>query len=253
MKLASLGSGSKGNATLVSHDKTTVLIDCGFGIRKIETKAQALGFNLASLNAILLTHEHSDHVGGVAALAEKYQIPVYLTLGTAKALNKPIRPSLLNYLHGGQELEINDLVIKAVTVPHDCSEPVQFIFNCKSIQKSLGVLTDVGHISSHIIEAYSGLNGLFLEFNYDSTMLANGPYPYHLKQRVGGDYGHLSNLQSINLLSQIHCEQLNTLVVGHISEKNNSPELIEKLFSEKKNLPHPLLATQAEGFSWIEI
>jgi len=253
MKIASLGSGSKGNATLISNGETTLLIDCGFSLKKIEAKAADFGFNLADLSAILVTHEHSDHISGVAKLANKYQIPVYLTFGTAQKINERLDANLLRAIHGGQSLIINDLSILAVTVPHDCSEPVQFVFTCVQSSKSLGVLTDVGHISKHVVKAYSQLTGLLIEFNYDQAMLDAGPYPYSLKQRVSSDYGHLSNEQSISLLRAIDSKNMTSLIIGHISEKNNHPDIIKNLLKVETHLPEPLLATQSNGFSWVTL
>lgn len=252
MKIASLGSGSKGNATLVSGQNTTLLIDCGFSLKKIEEKAQNIGLSLDQLDAILVTHEHSDHMSGVSKLALKYQIPVYLTVGSDKKM-KPLDSSLIHHIHGGLEVDIGDFSVLAVTVPHDCNEPVQFVFTCKHSGKKLGVLTDIGHVSSHVVESYSGLDSLFLEFNYDEGMLENGPYPYSLKQRVSSDYGHLSNRQSLSLLNKIDSKNMQNLIIGHISEKNNHPDIICNLLSPLTHLPKPLLATQADGFSWIDL
>lgn len=253
LRVASLGSGSKGNATLVSNGETTLLIDCGFSLKKIESKAIDFGFDLTNLTAILVTHEHSDHISGVTKLASRYQIPVYITLGSAQKLSEGFDDSLLNHIYGGQSVSIGNMSVKAVTVPHDSSEPVQFIFTCLESAKSLGVLTDIGHISSHVVKAYSNLDALLLEFNYDCTMLENGPYPYSLKQRVSSDYGHLSNDQSMSLLKSIDSDNMKTLIIGHISEKNNHPDLIENLFKNENEFPKPLLATQSKGFAWVSL
>ncbi len=253
MKIASLGSGSKGNATLISNGETSLLIDCGFSLKKIEEKALCFGFNLAELNAILVTHEHSDHIAGVAKLANKYKIPVYVTKGTARKLIETLESGLLKPIYGGQSTPINGILVRAVTVPHDCCEPVQFVFTCQESLKTLGVLTDIGHISRHVIDAYSHLHGLLLEFNYDQAMLDAGPYPYSLKQRVSSDYGHLSNEQSISLLRAIASQKMQSLIIGHISEKNNHPDIIVNLLKYEHGLPTPLLATQSDGFGWVSI
>lgn len=253
MKVASLGSGSKGNATLISNAQTTLLLDCGFSLKQLEKRAEAFGINLTALSAILVTHEHSDHISGVAKLANKYQIPVYITLGSVEKITDCLDNKLMHTVYGGQSLTIGDICVQVVTVPHDCSEPVQYVFSCNTTDTSIGVLTDIGHISSHVIASYSKLNALLLEFNYDQTMLETGPYPQSLKQRVSGNYGHLSNEQSIGLLRSIDCSQLKTLIIGHISEKNNHPEIIENLLKNETYLPKPMLATQTEGFSWVSL
>lgn len=251
MKIASLGSGSKGNATLVASGDTTILIDCGFSLKKIEAKADDFGLALANITAIFVTHEHGDHISGVAKLANKYNIPVYITLGTSQKIIDSIDRSLLHTIYGGQSIDIEGISIQAVTVPHDCLEPVQFVFTCLQTTKTLGVLTDVGHISSHVVNAYSNLDALLLEFNYDRAMLDAGPYPHSLKQRVSSNYGHLSNEQSIELLRAINCQNMKTLIIGHISEKNNHPDIISSLLLQEPNLPQPLYATQSNGFSWV--
>ncbi len=253
MKIASLGSGSKGNATLIVNLDTILLIDCGFSLKKIETKAEKFGLNLSQISAIFVTHEHGDHISGVAKLASKYQIPVYVTLGSAQKLLENIDKNLIHYIHGDERINVGDIDVLAITVPHDSAEPVQFVFSCIKTSKKLGVLTDSGHVSKHMINAYSGLDGLLLEFNYDHDMLNNGPYPVSLKQRVSSDYGHLSNQQSMSLLKTIDSRKMKKLIIGHISEKNNDPAIIEALFQQEPTLPLPLLATQAEGFSWVQI
>lgn len=250
MEIASLGSGSKGNATLVRNLDTTLLIDCGFSLKKLLNKLDKVNVAPQQINAVLVTHEHSDHISGVEALAKTFHIPIYTTLGTSKKFSLAMDAAHMTFVHGGQSFKINGIEITAVTVPHDCNEPVQFVFQCMTSKKRLGVLTDTGHVSSHMLEAYSGLDALLIEFNYDEDMLANGPYPFALKKRVGGLYGHLSNQQSIDFVNQINHIGLKKLIVGHISEKNNVPEKIETLFKQNEHLISPILATQHEGFDW---
>ncbi len=249
MWLASLGSGSKGNATLVRSEQGCILIDCGFSLKQFEKRLQNLALSGQDISAILVTHEHSDHASGVARVASKYAIPLCMTVGTARVLN--IRD--YRVISGGQGLQLLDLIIDVVTVPHDAAEPVQFVFRQKSQDRRLGILTDSGHISAHMLQAYDNLHGLLLEFNYDPEMLRDGPYPYSLKQRVAGNHGHLSNHQSIELLRQINTKQLDCLIAGHISQKNNSPELVASLLRDLDHPTSPVIACQNEGFEWIEV
>lgn len=251
MQIASLGSGSKGNATIVSHEKTTILVDCGFSLRQFEQRLARLEVNPQEIDAILLTHEHSDHGSGVARLSTKFNIPVWSTVGTARA----VFDGSFSYheVCGGEPTRIGCFKILPVTVPHDAGEPVQFVFCHVESGKKLGILTDTGHITSHIIEAYNNLNGLLLEFNYDQEMLDSGPYPYSLKQRVSGDFGHLSNEQSIYLLSKINTDSLNCLIAAHISENNNSPGIVARQLNQLDAIPSPILASQESGFDWINI
>jgi len=251
MQLASLGSGSKGNATIVSHEKTTILVDCGFSMRQFELRLARLGIDPRDIDAILLTHEHSDHSSGVARLSSKFNIPVWTTVGTARAVfDGPFR---YNEVCGGETTRIGCFEILPVTVPHDAGEPVQFVFNHIDSGKKLGILTDTGHITNHIIEAYNSLDGLLLEFNYDQDMLDSGPYPYMLKQRVSGDLGHLSNDQSVYLLQKIDTTSLNCLIAAHISENNNSVTIVEQQLGQIESIPPPILASQENGFGWIII
>jgi len=251
MQIASLGSGSKGNATIVNHDKTTILVDCGFSLRQFEQRLSRLEVSPQEIDAILLTHEHSDHGSGVAGLSSKFNIPVWSTVGTARAIFDD--SFSYNEVSGGEPAQIGCFEILPVTVPHDAGEPVQFIFCHIDSGKKLGILTDTGHITNHIISAYDNLDGLLLEFNYDQAMLDKGPYPYPLKQRVSGDFGHLSNEQSIYLLRQINTTSLNCLIAAHISENNNSPGIVERQLNQLDTIPSPILASQESGFGWINI
>lgn len=251
MRIASLGSGSKGNATLVSHEQTTILVDCGFSLRQFEMRLSRLDLTPENIDAILLTHEHSDHGSGVERLAARYDIPVWATTGSACA----VFDSSFAYqgVCGGRSIQIGCFEILPVTVPHDAGEPVQYVFRDISSGKRFGILTDTGHITAHIVRAYDNLDGLLLEFNYDQAMLDNGPYPYPVKQRVSGDMGHLSNDQSLDLLRQINTSSLNCLVVAHISEKNNSPTIVTQQLNQFEDIPTPVLASQGSGFGWITI
>ncbi len=249
MRLASLGSGSKGNATLVRSEQGCILIDCGFSLKQFEKRLQKLALSASDIDAILVTHEHTDHASGVCRVASKYAIPMLMTVGTARALN------VADYqiISGGQRLQLKDLLIDVVTVPHDAAEPVQFVFAEASNERRLGILTDSGHISSHILQAYDNLHALLLEFNYDPDMLREGPYPFHLKQRVSGNHGHLSNMQSIDLLQQINTSELNCLIAAHISQNNNSPELVSSLLQQLDHCANAIIACQEQGFEWIEV
>lgn len=250
MQLASLGSGSKGNATLVRYESSIILVDCGFSLKQFRQRLDRYELSPENIDAILLTHEHSDHSGGVVRLANSYDIPVWATRGTARCIFE--KDFQYRRLRGGQLVSIGSLDVLPVTVPHDAGEPVQFIFHDRS-GKKLGILTDTGHITSHIISAYDRLDGLLLEFNYDPKMLDNGSYPYAIKRRVSGDLGHLSNDQSLSLLRNINTRQLSCLVAGHISENNNSHELVAEQLRQLDDIPTPVLADQKIGFGWIAI
>ena len=251
MRFASLGSGSKGNATLVEAGATLVMIDCGFSLRETVKRLARLGVEPAQLDGILVTHEHTDHCKGVSALSSKYQVPVYLTHGT----HGSGRCDGAHHYHRfncHEYFSIGCLDIRPVAVPHDAREPCQFHVSHGGL--SLGVLTDLGSITPHVVESFSNCDGLVLELNHDVQMLQEGVYPYHLKRRVGGDWGHLNNHQGARLLEEIGHETLQQLVVAHISEKNNSREKAERALGEVlPSLEGVTWAEQAAGFDWLEL
>ena len=226
LRFASLGSGSQGNATLVQSGDCLLLIDCGFAARELERRCAALQVDLNQLDAILVTHEHGDHQRGVGPVARRYHTSVWMSPGTAQADFGKLSDCHLINIHGAA-MTLGDLTITPVAVPHDAREPVQFIF--RQGKHSFGMLTDLGHITSHVLTCYAALDALLLEANHDSAMLAQGPYPPALQARVGGDYGHLNNQQAADLLYNIQLEQLQYLVIAHLSEKNNDPALVQTL------------------------
>jgi phosphoribosyl 1,2-cyclic phosphodiesterase len=251
MRIASLGSGSKGNATLVQYRDTTLLIDNGFSLRSFCKRLDRFDIDPGSIDALLLTHEHGDHSGGVQRLCATHSIPLWTAVGTARAVLSPE----IEYrrLVAGQSVSIGDIEVLPVTVPHDAKEPLQFVLRQADNGKRLGILTDTGHITRHIVDAFSCLDGLLLEFSYDAGMLANGPYPQSLKQRVGGDHGHLSNEQSLELLRRVDTTSLNCLIAAHISQKNNAASIVDHLIRQLEDIPVAILADQEAGFDWISI
>lgn len=250
MRFSSLGSGSKGNATLVEHQNTCILLDCGFSMREAVQRMQRLGRAPEQITAILVTHEHGDHLRGVMPMARKYGIPVYLTAGTAQGAKAD--NCAITLIRGKCPFRVGELDIEPVAVPHDAREPVQFLF--RSRRHCFGVLTDLGHITPHVVESYRECDGLLLEANHDPQMLASGPYPYTLKQRVGGRWGHLNNNQSAELLQQIKREKIQQLVLGHISLKNNAVERVRQAVEpviDSVGAVH--YACQEQGFGWLEL
>ena len=254
MRFASLGSGSEGNALLVCTGKTQLLLDCGFGLKDTVLRLARLGVHPEQLNGIVVTHEHGDHIGGVARLARKYNLPVWLSYGTLR--NQPKAFSGISNLHeiaANQLFSIADIEIQAYPVPHDAAEPVQFVFGDGA--KRLGVLTDAGCGTPHIEAMLSGCQALVLECNHDSAMLMNSDYPYSLKQRVDGRYGHLSNRESAALLAKLDVSCLQHLVAAHLSSTNNTPELAITALSCVLNCAQSWVgvASQQAGFDWREI
>lgn len=249
--IASLGSGSRGNATLVRSDNSLLLVDNGFTIKETQRRLQQLGYSVDQLDAILVTHEHSDHIKGVGPLARKFQLPVYATHGTAQHDGLRKLPEL-HYINPHRHFRIADIDINPVAVPHDAREPCQFVFACQKV--TVGLLTDLGSITPYVIDSYRHCDALMLECNHDPAMLSMGPYPPSLKQRVGGLWGHLSNQQAANLLEYVETERLQHLVISHISEMNNTEQLAREAICRVYAEQSPLhLATQEQGFDWLEI
>jgi phosphoribosyl 1,2-cyclic phosphodiesterase len=252
MRFASLGSGSRGNATLVEAGATRVLVDCGFSVRETERRLARLGCDAAGLSGLLVTHEHGDHVRGVAALARRYALPVWLTRGTWGMLRDRELPDV-RYCDGHTAFAIGDLRVAPFTVPHDAREPCQYVFGDGA--RRLGVITDTGRLTPHIVECLDGCDALLLECNHDAGMLARGPYPAALKVRVGGPLGHLSNDQAGALLSRLDTSNLQHVVAAHLSDRNNRPELARAALGQVLGCADDWIgiAGQDDGLGWREI
>lgn len=223
MRFASLGSGSRGNATLVEAGHTRLLVDCGYTLKELERRLAALELCGEALTAILVTHEHADHVRGVGPLARRYGIPVLASAGTVRAAALGELPELRPFASHGGPFRLGDIEIGPFAVPHDAREPCQFVLAAHG--RRLGLLTDAGRVTPHIVDSLRDVDALLLECNHDAGMLARGPYPPALRARVGGPLGHLSNVQAAGLLAHLDHGRLAHLVAGHLSEKNNLPDL----------------------------
>ncbi len=250
-RFASLGSGSRGNSTLLEWGEGTLLIDCGFSVKEAQQRLERFEKTPQDLTAILVTHEHSDHIKGVAALARRYDLPVYMTPGTYHSRDLGELPDL-RLIEAYAPFELNGLRVNPVAVPHDAREPSQYVFEYSGLR--LGILTDLGSITPHVEACYQDLDAMILEANHDPIMLASGSYPPSLKQRVGGQWGHLSNQQAAGFLQRLNCERLQHLVVAHISQQNNSLELAQATLApvtaEVKQVTY---ACQNQGFEWLSV
>jgi phosphoribosyl 1,2-cyclic phosphodiesterase len=254
VRFASLGSGSEGNGLVVEAAGTCVLIDCGFGVRDAATRLLRLGLTPHSLAAILVTHEHSDHIGGVPAFARKHGIPVWATFGTLAAVSA--RFDGMSRIYGFDSHEafaIGDLEIHPVPVPHDAREPVQYVVGDGAVR--LGVLTDLGVITTHVESSMSGCDALVLECNHDLDMLERGSYPYPLKQRIAGRLGHLHNDAAAGMVARIDTSRLKHLVAAHLSQENNTPELARAALAGALGCAADWIgiASQQDGFGWRQL
>ena len=251
MRFASLGSGSKGNATVIQSNNTCLMVDCGFSIKDCSRRLQRLEKTPADIDAILVTHEHSDHWKGVLPLASRFAIDIYITAGCLRATGLTLSDyEGFKLIDSHKTFNIGDIEIKPIPVPHDALEPVQFIFS-NNINR-LGILTDVGSITPYIEQQYSGCDGLLVEANHDLELLNSGAYPGFLKNRVSGEWGHLNNNQTAALISVIDQACIKQLVIGHISQTNNNKavvrETIEKVYQGSAKV---IYADQEEGFDWL--
>jgi phosphoribosyl 1,2-cyclic phosphodiesterase len=255
MRFASLGSGSQGNALVVeAAGRTRVLLDCGFSLKETMFRLARLALRPEDLSAVILTHEHDDHAGGIAALARRFRIPVWLTHGTLKASGSEIKAlPELRLVGGSIRFAIGDLELEPYTVPHDAREPVQYVFGDGAVK--LGVLTDCGSSTQHIEATLTGCHALVLECNHDASMLENGSYPASLKRRIAGRFGHMDNETSASLLSRLDCRRLKHVIAAHLSRHNNTSELARSALARALNCKPEWVgvADQDLGFSWREV
>lgn len=254
MRFALLGSGSEGNALVVATGQTCLLMDCGFGLRETERRLARLGLSSGQLSGIVVTHEHGDHISGVAKLAKAHKLPVWLTHGTLRQQESAFaRDVVVTEISPESPFSIGDVHVLPYPVPHDSAEPVQFVFSDGA--RRLAALTDAGHITPHIESVLTGCDALVLECNHDVSMLELGNYPPTLKRRVGGHYGHLNNQQAAALLARIDCGRLQHLVAAHLSQHNNTPELAVHALSTVMGCSGEWVgvATQTGGVGWREL
>ena len=256
MRFCSLGSGSSGNSYVVQDNATTLLVDCGFGLNETVTRLERYGINPEQLNAILLTHEHEDHVKGAFSFSNKYKIPIYLSYGTLKMCKKRINDNYdinFNIIKDAQPFMINDVQVTPIPVPHDAREPFQYKF--ESNLKSLAIITDLGFITNYLIESLKEIKALVIEFNHDKNMLINSDYPQSLKDRVSGMYGHLENMESIKLLKAINYRDIKWIAAAHLSEKNNNENLVKQLISDatQKDKECIKIIDQINGIDWLKV
>lgn len=258
MRFSSLGSGSEGNGLLVESQDgvraARLMIDCGFGLREARQRLQSAGIEPGQIDAILVTHEHGDHLGGVFRLAAAHDIPVFMTHGTRVAAGAVPDSVRIQEILPDLTIEVGGLSVTPVAVPHDAREPVQYVIDDGRLK--LGVLTDIGHGTPHVLRAYSGLDALVLECNHDQGLLAGNPrYPESLKRRIGGPYGHLANSAAAQILAGLDRSRLRVVVAAHLSQKNNTESLArEALVSVLECEPDAVtVAGQENGFAWMTV
>jgi phosphoribosyl 1,2-cyclic phosphodiesterase len=255
LRFRNLGSGSAGNATVVEAREglatSRLLVDCGLGIRQLETRLGEAGLGTAQIDAIFITHEHSDHVGSACKVALRHGIPLWMSEGTYAAIGQPDLHGLLRLARDGEAIAVGCLQLMPFTVPHDAREPLQL--TCTDGDARLGILTDLGHATQHVLQHLAGCHALLIECNHDPELLATGVYPPFLKRRVGGSHGHLANAAAAQIVAAVQHAALQHVVAAHLSEQNNRPELArEALAGVLGRAPEEVgVACQTRGTPWM--
>jgi phosphoribosyl 1,2-cyclic phosphodiesterase len=251
LRFCCLGSGSEGNAAVVEagdgSSTTRILLDNGFNGRQLRQRLARAGLSIDDLDAVVLTHEHSDHVGGVRTLLRQAALPVFCSIGTARAASLT---DVATEVVAGEVLAVGALRLVPFAVSHDAAEPLQYVFS--DGDRRLGVLTDLGTPGEDVFSALAGVDALLLECNHDAGMLRASAYPPLLKQRILGDQGHLSNAQAAALLQRLDCRRLALVAAAHLSRRNNLPHLAQQALAEVLGCapPEVLVADQDDGLSW---
>lgn len=258
LRFRSLGSGSTGNAALVEASSGTgrisrLLIDCGFGLKQLDLRLAQAGLAAGDIDAVFVTHEHGDHIGCAHSLSRRNRIPVWMSEGTWLATGGRDFEGRLNLARDDAAFAVGDIEARPFTVPHDAREPLQLRLTDGA--RTLGVLTDLGHVTTHVLNRLAGVHSMLLEFNHDSEMLANSAYPAFLKHRVGGNYGHLSNHAAADIARAVLHDGLRHVVAAHLSEQNNKPEIVRRLMAEALggDEAEMMTATAASGSPWLDV
>ncbi len=242
--ITSLNSGSNGNCYYVGNHTEAILVDAGISCRETEKRMKRLGLSLAKVKAIFVSHEHSDHIRGLAGLAKKYHLPVYITPDTLKKTR--LREERLHFIpfEPYQPVQVGDLRITAFPKFHDAVDPHSFVVAYK--ETKVGVFTDIGAPCEHLIQHFQQCHAVFLEANYDDDMLDRGYYPYHLKKRIRGGHGHLSNRQAFELFTTHKPAYMSHVLLSHLSKNNNCPELVQALFNSQAGSTEIIVASRYE-------
>lgn len=249
--IASLNSGSNGNCYYISNGSEAVLIDAGISCRETEKRMDRLQLSMNTVRAIFVSHEHSDHITGIPAISKKYQLPVYITEGTLRNIPLPVNTDLVHIIKAPDKVTIGALEVISFNKFHDATEPVSFVVSDQ--QTHVGVFTDIGHCCKELIRHFNYCHAAFLESNYCEEMLENGTYPLHLKKRIRGNKGHLSNDQAFELFSKYRGIQLSHLILSHLSQNNNTMEKVWQLFSQNSGNTEIIVASRYKETPVYEI
>lgn len=244
LQLAALASGSNGNCYYIGNDKEAVLVDVGISAREVERRMKMLSLDPLRIRAIFISHEHSDHICGLQVFSKRYQIPVYITNSTLSNSRLKIERSLCRNFNASEPISIGNISIIAFSKLHDAIDPYSFMVQYNDTR--VGIFTDIGMPCQEVIRHFSQCHAAFLETNYDDDMLMNGSYPFHLKRRISGERGHLSNKQALELFKRHRPSYMSYLVLSHLSKNNNCPQLVHQLFSQHAEGVNMIVASRYE-------
>ena len=249
--VASLNSGSNGNCYYVGTNDEAILVDAGLSCRETEKRLTRLALNIGSVKAVFISHEHTDHIFGLPVLAKKYRLPVYITERTRMYSRLNLMPELVHSFTSYEPVEIGCLQIHAFPKFHDAADPHSFIVSSKGVK--VGIFTDIGNACNNVVDSFCQCNAVFLESNYDERMLMNGRYPYHLKQRIRGGMGHLSNSQAFDLFTSCRSPFMSHLFLSHLSRENNSHEIVDALFQPHARSTRVVIASRFKETAVYEV
>ena len=242
--ITSLNSGSNGNCYYIGNESEAVLIDAGIACREIEKRMKRLNLPVRKIKAVFISHEHSDHIKGIEVFSKKYQLPVYITATTLIKSRIRIENHLVTSFKAYESIKIGSLNILPFPKSHDACDPNSFTVDCNKIK--VGIFTDIGLPCEHVIAHFQQCHAAFLEANYDEKMLSESNYPYHLKKRISGGQGHLSNMQALALFKKHKPSFMSHLFLSHLSQNNNTPQLAKDLFDANANGVEIIIASRYE-------
>jgi phosphoribosyl 1,2-cyclic phosphodiesterase len=228
--IASLNSGSNGNCYYIGNETEAVFIDAGLSCRETERRMKLLNLEMKKVKAIFISHEHADHISGLPALSKKWRLPVYITQATHRRSGLPLLPELAVSFRPHEAVQVGGLRVMPFPKYHDGCDPHSFTVSGNGVQ--VGVFTDIGKPCKHLLQHFRHCNAAFLEANYDEVMLEQGRYPQHLKNRIRGGHGHLSNRQALEIFTGHRPAHMSHLLLAHLSKENNHPELVEAMFKQ---------------------